>query len=281
MFTFSIDATTSRIEARASERLSYDNPRHHAYRRKLANCISALHVGEHEMLHATYAGPDDPGKDRFDVENVLIYNVRLPAGRRYKSCFANSARNGISFAYLHDAVRRTTYEVVPQSHSIEGGAQLLDLADIPIGVMGAEMKPCQVWMWLNQWLDHRQFAVLDWRGKNFAMEIGVGGVAGNFAVLIKPIFDGVIARFHVCPDLSSQVLGRVARQANLALGVVARWFGREGIMTVSDQPSLYLRGAGVQWSPDDHLCIRGALRPLPIDSRVMRLRIWAVDLNVK
>ena len=58
---FDITGSAKRIEARTSERLSFDNPKHNAYRWELARRLATLAVGKGEMLHASYCGPDDPG----------------------------------------------------------------------------------------------------------------------------------------------------------------------------------------------------------------------------
>ena len=79
---FTIKADGKQIEAWSSELLSHDKPEHDPFRWQLADKIAKLKVGDAEMLHASYSGPDDPLRDRFDVENVLFYNVRRPGKGR-------------------------------------------------------------------------------------------------------------------------------------------------------------------------------------------------------
>jgi len=274
---YKITATTRRIETHASERLSFDSPRHDAYRWELAKRIAELKVGADEMLHTSYCGPDDPLLDRFDIENILFYNVRMPGKGGARSCFSQVASNGVSFAYRKRAERQTVYEVILVGGGTQAGSLLINWTDIPIGKVNSDTKPWQVWLWINQWLDRIHQEPVDWLGREFVMEIGLGGVAGNFAAYVKPTFDGVISAFHSVSAVPPEIVGRVASQVGRDEATVENWLRRPGVIKISEQLPVYVRGRSVQWSPDDHLCTHGVLRPLPTASRVMQLRSWPAE----
>lgn len=265
---YEIEATPSRIEARISERLKYDNQEQADFRRELASRIAGFSVGDDEMLHATYCGPENPRLEHFDVENVLFYNVG-------DGCFSHAARNGVSFAFNQHAERRMTYEVIPFGRGPEG-ALLIEQSDIPIGQVNSETAAWQVWLWLHQWLDKHPQQAVDWGGRTFAMKIGLGGVAGNFAAYIKRIFDGVIATFHRCKTAPMAFTEGVAARIGCEENAVRRWVKRGGLLTVSDRLPSSPRDKRTPCSPDDHLCTFGALHPLPMAGRVMHLRVWSV-----
>jgi hypothetical protein len=270
---YEIRATPTRIEAKASRRLSYDGGQDDAYRWELAGHIADLRVGNDEILHALYCGPDDPHAHRFDIENILFYNVRHPRGRG-SSCFSRAARNGVSWAYKRQNECLTVYEAVPVSADHGREHLLIDQGDIPIDIVNSNTKPWHVWAWINEWQDQRKPESITWLRRSFAMEVTLGGVTGNFAALVKPVFDGIISTFHdnAAP---SDLAGRIAAQTGRDETTVQRWVNRPGLIRISDKLPVCQRGDGVQWSPDDYLCVRGMIRPESGHSQVLRIRIWS------
>ena len=167
--------------------------------------------------------------------------------------------------------------MVPISDTGQHGCSLIDQDDIPISTVNSDTKPWQLWLWFNDWLDENPQESLDWNGCEFAMEVGLGGVAGNFASHVKPVFDGVISAFHAATALPPEITVRVSAQVKRDEETVQRWLMRKGLIRISEKLPVHLRGAGVQWSPDDHLCTHGVLRPLTTASRTMQLRIWSTE----
>ena len=275
VMNYEIRASPTRIEAKASRRLSYNGEQDDAYRGELAGHIAKLRVCDDEILHAVYCGPDD----HFDIENILFYNVRFPEGGRRSSCFSHAARNGVSFAYKKQAERLTVYEANPTRAIYEHEHLLVDQGAIPIGGVNSNTKPWQVWVWINEWQDQKDMKSTSWHDRRFEMEVTLGGVEGNFAAFVKPVFDGVISAFHDSAEVPSNLALRIANQTGTDEKTVRRWLNRAGPIRISDEPPVYQRSKGVQWSPDDHLCIRGIIRPECSRSRVMRIRVWSAEKN--
>jgi hypothetical protein len=207
-------------------------------------------------------------QSRFDVENVLFYNVGLDA-------FSPAARNGIGFARrawpgspaeLPTAHCMHRYALQPIETGVTAAGLGVVLASwTAVRFDGVATHPTAS----GAWYAMRQADVLIHGpadpGRAFAVRLTLGvpgsGQSTPSAVhLMKPLFDGVISAFHDYqgPDIDGMSL-RLATQLGANQVRVRSLLGGSSMSVLGPRRVLGRWGSTFQWNPADDRCDAGIL----------------------
>lgn len=267
------------IEAWTDDYVRFERrpPEQEALRDELRARLRRLDARPAEVLHATYLGPKHPTAD---VENLALYNIDDSG-----ACFASAARRGLRFEHAPRCGRSPTgreyrygyrYALVPGEAGFEHwlpGRRYADWDWVDLGRFGAEKRLEQVWLALRCTAIEVASPPRQPRTP-FAVHVTVRPPRGRLAVLgylVKSIFDGVVAAFQAHEDAASvgEVSARVAKTVSASPQQVEALLLDQGqaVLGVTDR-LLHERGAGVQWTPADDLCVGGELlAEEPVDER--------------
>jgi hypothetical protein len=219
----------------------------------MAHCAAAirdelrlLEIEAGTLLEATLLGVPPPGAD---LENVLLYNVGVPAAQVHTG--VRLRRLPPLDARAVQRYRRVPLEAVENG---EGGA-LLAAVRVPVAD-GLELDTAR-----HAWLAARRAVVAELAagpeappgGVDLRIRVVAGSARRRGSIeLVKKLLDGVCAAFHVYGGAN---LDEVTRRLALELGE-----DPEGVRALATSPRgallgacdcFWLRGEGVQVSPAD------------------------------
>jgi hypothetical protein len=231
------------------------------YLADLREALKAMRPLSAGALRATY-GSTVP--DRFDAENVLVYNV-----------------GGGHFAHL--ATRRLLVErgffFVEPREPVEGaqhycrysaetqdagfacwdfGAKLASWSRVPMQRLREETKPSSVWLAMKEAdMDVARVARPD---EAFGMSLMVGVPPDQKAApsrIVKPLVDGIIAGLHCHDgtDLDELATRLHAQLPAISVDRIAELLSDETSAVLGRRELLWCRAASVQWNPADDLCL--------------------------
>ncbi|MCF8567814.1 hypothetical protein LLE49_24135 [Alicyclobacillus tolerans] len=222
------------------------------------------------FLQAAYISTDT---GYFDTENVLLYNMGVAA-------FKHLCLHGISFKhtvqvppncpvtlngeaahfYRYKATPTPTLSLTDDNDTI---AKWPSTACPPLT---QSTKPHVLWGLLRQ--QDATTIVKEWSG-TFGLELTLSvprDAVINTVGLVKPLLDGIVSAFHthdgsrlsdVANRLSSMTGLPPARIESLLMESDKAVFGRTRL--------IYPHGQGVQWAPNDHLCVEATLHVEYVD----------------
>jgi hypothetical protein len=268
------------VEAWADDYIYYERQRRPAWQENLLTELRArcgqLEPSAGQVLHATFFGPKRPNAD---VENLVLYNIDV---------FNVAGRNGISFEYggvvppAPDGAEYPycyRYALEPLSGTFDHwqpGRKLASFNWTELGIFSGDIKPAQVWLALVRGQVYLAELALA-PHTPFAVKIEVRPPHGRQPrpdLLMKGIFDGVIAAFQVHTDTAvlSDVASRLATVLPAETTEIERHLldQRRAVLGPVRQLVLPQRKGGT-WNPADHMCVAGELLPAePVGPR------WAI-----
>ena len=256
------------VQAWADDYIRYGE-RRPAWKRQVREAIRTscrrLEPPARHVLHATFFG-DKPSDA--DIENLALYNI--------DESFTVAGRNGIRFEHGDPVVPKAPggaqypfcyrYEVVPRGSTFRHWQTARAVASFGWTDLGAfvdEKRVAQVWLALSR----ASVEVSEPLAPEtpFAVRVEVRPPHGRPPVWggsMKKIFDGVISAFQADiqrPDLP-EIVARLANYLPAVPDEIEEHLldERQAVLGVVTR-LVYLRGAGVQWNPSDHLCVAGEL----------------------
>lgn len=247
-------------------------------RAELRSLIPKLRPTAVEVLHAMFAGEKPDGSD---IENLALYNI---------DAFKTAGRNGIRFEAgaavppVSDGINYPfyyCYELQPAEGGFVQWQVVRELASfgwIDLDRFTGDRKLAQVWLALKR----SQPAVAEvplGAGVPFAVLATIRSplqkVDPRPDLLMKPVFDGIIASFqrHIDTAVLADVSARLATALPLAGAAEIAEHLRDdhrAVLGGVDQLVRPYRSAGT-WNPGDHWCLAGQLLVVePVDNR------WAI-----
>lgn len=245
------------------------------YRNELRAALKQIRPLPDGVLRATYGSPVH---DRFDVENVLIYNVG-------GGCFAQVAtrrllvERGCFFAAPPEPVADAKHYCRYSAETLESdlacwefGERLASWSGVPLPRLHEEIKPSAVWLAMKEAdIEVDRVATPD---RPFGMRVVVGVPTGRKAApsrIVKPLVDGIIAALH-CHDGRelNELATRLQAQLPMVDGArIADLLLEERCVVLGRRELLWPRAATVQWNPADDLCLALQLDVEPADRWVV------------
>lgn len=237
------------------------------FRDELRQQIALLRSTGDEFLHASFEGPKPANAD---IENLLLYNLG-------GACFEDATRRGVCFEHAAtnaraDPTGRTfahyySYTVAALRDGFDRWQVGRELARFDAVSLGSFIGPKQ----LEQawWAVAGAGAFVAERsrapGDPFAVRLRLRPPAGrsaNAVSLVKGVLDGVVCALQAHTDIHTVggLSERLARVINASPEAIADRLTdtREAVLGTVPQ-LLHARGNGVQWRPEDHLLVAGAL----------------------
>lgn len=263
VFEVTHDHTARRVEAWSEVRLPFE-PRGEALelRGHIRQALATLRPAYGEVLHAVYTSESD---GFVDTENVLLYNVGAAALR-------NACAYGLRFERRFGKPRpprrrggcRPTTTRTPSRHPRNrcpiGGAseRIAGWPDTPLP--GAAFHaPAPAWLAARRALAFDGVPAAP--GSSFELSLQVTGRVSP-ASAVKPLFDGVIAALHAHDGTSqAEVLRRLGPALDVSAPDLATLLS--GAAPLGVRTLVRLRGAGLQWNPEDERCAVGGLAFTP------------------
>lgn len=232
-----------------------------ALRAELRNKLRQLRAGPGEILHATFSGRLRSGTD---VENALLYNLG-GAG-----VFAGSMRNGVSFELdpePHPAGVRYTYTLAPEAQGFRHWHAARSLATLDVELDG---PPTLATLWWALRSSPAATRLAGTRGPDepYAVTLDVSGPAMRLAPpLIKVILDGVVCSLQSQTDpVDATLASLIAVQVDAPAEGIREALGDTRPSALGVRRRLVCtRSTGVQWLPDDHLCMAAKMLLRPND----------------
>ncbi|MCF8567817.1 hypothetical protein LLE49_24150 [Alicyclobacillus tolerans] len=226
----------------------------------------------------------------FDTENVLLYNVGVAA-------FKHLCLHGISFKHTvqvppscpvtldGDAGHYYRYEVTPTAtlplaNDNETIARWNSTACPPLT---QSAKPHVLWGLLRQ--QDATTIEMEWSG-TFGLELTLSvprGAVVNVAGLVKPLLDGIVSAFHAHDgSYLSDVTNRLSSLAGLSSAYIETLLMESDKAVFGRKRLIYPHGHGVQWAPNDHLCVEATLHVDYVDDMEWTLsgRLYAIPQSV-
>lgn len=216
-----------------------------------------------------------------DTESVLLYNVGPSAfalasrfGLRFTRQFAEppATPNGESvWRHYH------SYSLVPRlalDHSFSSIARFR----IHLPKLSLSLKVHDYWWAAKESLASVENYFNSLSGPySMTMEIDGPAFHGNYAALVKPLFDGVISSLHHDPTVESTdpVSNRIAGKLNVTPVQVAEYLGESANSVLGSRKVVSPYRQFVKWNPQDELCLVGQLLVQHRDSSS-----WTIDVAV-
>lgn len=261
-YLIALDEPGSRVDAWSTTRLPFE-PKGAMleFRAGLRSAVVRLSADSSHALHALYTSPLG---GRFDVENVLIYNVGT-------SAFGRSA----GFELV---VERLLGPVPPPARPLEGSAHhyayTIMERDMPWRAWSTVRRlasfesqevrsPTEVARPASVWLATRRGDTSVHAAANDSSAIGLEltvelpqGARVNLAALAKPLIDGTVAGFHEHDDSASLdlVASRVGAQISVPAEEVRALLNRNAAGILGSRRLLWPWREGIQWNPADDRC---------------------------
>lgn len=277
------DPGCSWVEAWSESRLPFEpTGRMREFRDELRGAVATMSAGPSEALHAIYTSPVE---GRFDVENVLLYNVGTRA-------FANATANEIVVervlgpvpgppAELAGAHHYHRYEIVASQDPWRGWSAVRPLASfgpLDLEPSGRVIRPAPVWYALRRSGTRVSSPAVD--PSRFGLDLVLETSAHlrvNLASIAKPFVDGVIAAFHThdhSPSLDL-VASRVSAQLGVSVAEIRGHLRDDRTAILGARTLLWPWRDGVQWNPADDRCLALRIR------RVARAAVAAHSAGVR
>ena len=261
------------VECQSEKRLPYE-PREWQLEQKkeLSEALKKLEARSDETLAAQYFTPT---LDRFDIENILFYNIG-------SGSFKKAARYGLEFemassSVLEDSMRLLhchRYELQPtrkvgfiQWKTLGNPMRMrVECTEDHIG----DIKTATIWyaMKTNCKL-YEPIRILSENSK-FTLSVTITRKKDdwNLASVVKPIFDGVISAFHsykgnALDEVSKRLVPKLYKDQD----DIKRFLEDDHQALLGKRTHIHPRGDGVQWNPQDDNCVAGALY-LDIDEQI-------------
>lgn len=269
MTTFLVtQAVGSAVEAWSSTRLPFEpTDAMREFRGELRRAVAQLSAGPTEGIHARYVS-DVSG--RFDVENVLLYNVGPSAFRGSATSEVVAERSlgpvPTTPAGAGTAHHYYRYETMPVGTPWEGwsaASLLASFGPVDLGPLAAASRPSRVWFAVRQGFAN----IFDSDGipAAFGLDLVLDAPANlpiNLATIAKPLIDGVVAAFHAHDDLATLALvaGRVAASLDVPLEEICSLLTEDRVAVLGRRRLLWPWRQGVQWNPADDLCAAFRIR---------------------
>ena len=267
-YLIAADAAGSRVDAWSTTRLPFEPTGTMLQMRAgLRDAIAQLSADSHLALRATYTSPLG---GRFDVENVLLYNVGT-------SAFARSAGSEL-------VVERTAGPTPIPPSPLEGSAhhyayaitegdipwqtwsivrRLASFESVEVASLAAAARPSSVWLAI------RRGSTADLTATDASSAIGLemgielpASAPTNLAALAKPLIDGVISAFHAHDDPRTLdlVAERVAAQIGAPAAEIRSLLQQNESAILGSRRLLWPWREGVQWNPADDRCAAFRIR---------------------
>lgn len=247
------------------ERLTDDQ---RAARAALREQVRSLAAEPGEILHASFAGftPVEA-----DVENLVLYNIDGAAG----GCFQPGAQHGVR-TEMANALHGKAPSGRPHACSYEYGLTSPDscfvhwrptrpmarFTDADLGEFPSAKRLEQVWFAIHHAKDVHADEPPIVASERFAVRLTLNypcsQTAGANPGLVKALIDGTVAAFQCHRDRTSvdEIGSRLARITGKPTHLIKQLLldGSHAVLGAADR-LVYLRGAGVQWNPADHLAV--------------------------
>ena len=261
-YLIALDQPGSRVDAWSTTRLPFE-PKGAMLelRAGLRSAVARLSADSSHALHAMYTSPIG---GRFDVENVLLYNIGT-------SAFAPSA----GFELV---VERLLGSVPPSPRPLEGSAHHYAYAimerDTPwrawstvrllasfeseeVRSQTEVARPASVWLAARRGITSVHAAAND--SSPIGLELTVElpqGARVNLAALAKPLIDGTVAGFHEHDDSASLdlVASRISAQISVPAEEVRSLLSGNAAGILGPRRLLWPWRDGIQWNPADDRC---------------------------
>lgn len=251
-------------------------------REELKRAIKEMNPDDNRILSAAYISSN---QDVCDIENILIYNVG-------SGVFKDVCRKGL-------LLERSYQNVVSPAGNQESYGHyqrysLVDKMQEPLywkekrilaswkGIILDKMpaKPHAYWRLMKE----NQVVAADmahngYYGIEIAMQLPVNS-ANNFAGLIKPMLDGIIAAFHsYCGNQLVEISRRLASVLPNQAEEISTMLLDEKLNVLGSRCLVHPFGNFVQWNPSDDKCvvIKLVKKFVPEDRISMDGRMFAVE----
>ncbi|BBX27413.1 hypothetical protein [Mycolicibacterium alvei] len=271
------------------ERLTDDQ---RAARAALRARVRSLTAAPGEILHASFAGVTPDG---MDVENVVLYNIDGTAG----GCFQPGTRHGVRIETanaLHGNApsgrsRACSYEyglTSPDSGFTHWRPTrpLARFTESDLGEFPSAKRLEQVWLAIRHTKDvhvaDTPIAASDRVAIRLTLSYPCSRTAGANPEVVKALIDATVAAFQCHRDRTSvdEIGSRLARTTGKPADLIKQLLldGSHAVLGATDR-LVYLRGAGVQWNPADHLVVAAQVvcRPVPEATWSLSGEIHAVE----
>ena len=237
------------------------------FRAELRRAVAQLSAGPTEAIHARYVS--DVG-GRFDVENVLLYNVGPSAFRRSATSEVVAERSfgpvsptpaGVGTA--HHYYRYETMPIGTPWECWSVSSLLASFGPVDLGSLAAASRPSRVWFAVRRSLVN--MLEPDGIPMAFGLDLVLDAPANlpiNLATIAKPLIDGVVAAFHAHDDPATLALvaGRVAAYLDVPLEEICSLLSEDRAAVLGRRRLLWPWRQGVQWNPADDLCAAFRIR---------------------
>ena len=260
-YLIDVDRPGSRVDAWSSTRLPFEpTGAMLEFRAGLRSAVALLSADSRHALHAAYTSPL---AGRFDVENVLLYNVGTSAFSRsaeFELVVERLLRSvpppsrplaGLAHHYAYTIVERDE----PWRASTVRRLASFESEDVPSQTEIA--RPASVWLATRRG-DTKVYAAAD-DSSTIGLELTVElprGARVNLAALAKPLIDGTVAGFHEHDDPASLdlVASRLGAQIAVPAEEVRSLLSRNAAAILGSRRLLWPWRDGIQWNPADDRC---------------------------
>lgn len=241
------------------ERLDHDQREARAI---LRGALARLSAESGQVLHAWFAGPKPPNSD---VENLVLYNVDAGGASLIDACCFGVRFELDSQNYESGASCRYRYRLVPSTEPLSSwrlGPRLVRFVGVDLGEFGPRHRLAKTWMAIHNAPAEveQQLTPIDGAFGVFLDLEAPASVSGIKPELVKPLVDGVICAFqaHLDESTVTDMASRIANDIQAAQEKVSKYLLAADRAVLGARLRLvHQRGAGVQWSPSDHLCVAG------------------------
>ena len=237
------------------------------FRAGLRSAVAVMSADPSHALHAVYTSPLG---GRFDVENVLIYNVGTSAfGRsagfelvveRLRGPVPPPPRAQVGLAHHY------AYAIMERDTPWRAWSTVRLLASFESEEVRSQteiVRPASVWLATRRGDTKVHAAAND--SSPIGLELRVElphGARVNLAALAKPLIDGIVAGFHEHDDSASLdlVASRVGAQISVPAEEVRSLLSRNAAGILGSRRLLWPWRDGVQWNPADDRCLAVRIR---------------------
>jgi hypothetical protein len=262
------DAAGSRVDAWSATRLPFEPVGTMLqFRAGLRVAVEQLSADSGRALQAIYTSPLG---GRFDVENVLLYNVGTAA-------FERSVESGLIAerrmgpvpdppSPLVSAAHHYGYAIAESDQPWQAWSIIRRLASfesVELTSLADAARPASVWLAIRRGTT----SVLSATDADSAigLELTVKLPASsrtNLATMTKPLLDGTIAAFHVHEDPGSLdvVSERLHPRLDARATEIRSLLGRNEAAILGSRRLLWPWREGVQWNPADDRCAAFRIR---------------------